>query len=91
MHMNWNYAQDTPTTEYPCKYNSLANQRGRQEAPPDPNSFNFMQFGGKLAKSYNHMLAPQPLGLAPPPMGNPGFALAIIVLKITMDGWVDFR
>ena len=64
------YAQDTQTTEYPCKYNSLANLRGRQEGPPDPNSFNFMQFGGKLAKSYNHMLAPPTPRVGVPPYGE---------------------
>ena len=36
--------------------------------PPGPNSFNFIQFLGKLAKSY--VSTPLPRGLVPPPQGN---------------------
>ena len=39
--------------------------------PRGPNSFNFIQFFGKIWQ--NHVLAP-PGGLAPPPRGNPGSA-----------------
>ena len=40
---------------------------GARDAPPGPNSLNFMQCFGKIWQ--NRMLAP-PGGLAPPPRGN---------------------
>ena len=49
---------------------------GVRDAPPPPggpNSFNFMQFFGKIWQ--NRMLVP-PGELAPPPRGNPGSATA---------------
>ena len=49
----------------------MADLRGAQgtRSPPGPNSFNFMQFFGKIRQI--RMLAP-PGELAPPPRGNPG-------------------
>ena len=44
----------------------------RNAHPRGPNSFNFMQFFGKIWQ--NRMLAP-PGGLVPPPRGNPGSAI----------------
>ena len=40
-------------------------------APRDPNSFNFMQFLGKFGKI---VCWRPPLGVGPPPRGNPGSA-----------------
>ena len=73
---------------------------GREGRPPnDQNSFNFMQFWGKIWQ--NRMLAPPPGGLASPPWGNPGSATVVpchnylqggktkIFLKI-IDGFLDY-
>ena len=59
----------------------LRGARGMHAPPPGgPNSFNSMQFFGKIWQ--NHMLPPP--GLAPPPWGNPGSATAnIIFVNIT--------
>ena len=43
----------------------------RDTRPPGPNSFNFVQFFGNMAKSY---VGAPPGELAPPPRGNPGSA-----------------
>ena len=49
-------------------------RQGRAPPPLRPNFFNFMQFLGKIGK--NNRLAPPPLQLAHPPLGNPGSATA---------------
>ena len=53
------------------------NSASRDEPPPSLglNLFNFMQFLGKVGK--NNRLAPPPLQLAHPPLGNPGSATAV--------------
>ena len=48
-------------------------REGCTPPPGGPNSFNFMQFLGNLAKSY---VGAPPGELAPPPRGNPGSATA---------------
>ena len=58
------------------KRTSLADLRGAQGTPPrGPKSFQFHAVFGEIWQ--NRMLAtPCPIGLAPPPQGNPGSATA---------------
>ena len=47
---------------------------GRRDARP-PSGSNFLHFHAVFGKNWsNSMLAPPPLGLAPPRLGNPGSA-----------------
>ena len=66
---------------------TLADQRGGVRDAPlgGPNSFNFMQFFGKIWQ--NHMLKP-PGGLAPPPRGNPGSTTEIYRSRSCIIGFV---
>ena len=60
----------------------------RDARPPGgPNSFNFMQFLEKLAKSY---VGAPPQGLAPQPLGNPGSATDCGLRK-TASVMCDFK
>ena len=50
----------------------LRGARGTRAPPGGPNSFDFMQFFGKIWQ--NRMLVPPSGELVPPPQGNPGSA-----------------
>ena len=50
--------------------NSGGSKGGARDAIGGANSFNFMQFFG----NFNKIVCRRPLGLAPPPRGNPGSA-----------------
>ena len=59
-------------------HNTVADLRGREGRVPSPlaqNFFIFMQFSGKIGQIIGWR--PPSLGLAPPPLGNPGSATAI--------------
>ena len=68
---------------------SVADLRGAQgmRAPPAQNSFIFMQFSEKIGQIIGWRGPPPPLGLAPPPLGNPGSATAYPSLE---TGWRPF-
>ena len=52
---------------------------GARDAPPSPK---FLHFHAVFGKNWpNSRWAPPPLGLAPPPLGNPGSATANCCLK----------
>ena len=67
----------------------MADLRGaaRDARPPPPlaqNFFIFMQFSGKIDQIIGWRT---PLGLAPPPLGNPGFATAIDVTHVRLSNY----
>ena len=55
-----------------------------------PNSFNFMQFFGKIWQ--NRMLAPPPPpGVGVPPRGNPGFATESTIWPIFIENCMKMK
>ena len=58
---------------------SKGGRRGRAPSPGGPNSFNFMQFLGKIDK---FVCWRPPWELAPPPRGNPGSATGVNTLSV---------
>ena len=73
------YGPLEPMVNFTCDFSlvciPVADLRGHEgRAPPLPqNFFIFMQFSGKIGQIIGWR---SPLGLAPPPLGNPGSATA---------------